>query len=483
MPAATPTPTAPRGDRVVTSVVVAAGAIYATTLTVVTWLRYEAFLPESDLAVFAQFTWLLGRFDSPFSSITLRPMLADHWEPGIALLAPLGTVGIGTVGILVVQAIALGGTAAALLAVARAFGASGWIAAVVPLLWVVSPAVVRANLWDFHPDALIALLLVLTVLGVVTDRTWLAIVAVTMALGLKEDAGLTFGALGLALAWNGRRGVGAALVGVSAVHAVLLNAVVMPGLWPATRAHYTERFVGDRGEGFADVLRFWLDNPVETVTDALSRSNLEILALLVAMTGGLCLLAARWLIVAAPSVGLNLLSAYEGQHTLDYQYWLVPATAVALAGAVGAGRARATWSRPVGGLAVASGIVLAALSLAAIVQVVRDTRDEWSRRSDRRAIVDAVPRDASVSAPLRFLSHLAERHDLYTFPLPFQSEAPESEWTPAQIARARVELDYVVFDPTLTRNPEYEAEMQRLGFVPILRRGTTILYRSSEVAP
>ena len=44
--------------------------------------------------------------------MNLRFLLGDHVEPGIALLAPLGTLRVGAAGILVVQAIALAASAA-----------------------------------------------------------------------------------------------------------------------------------------------------------------------------------------------------------------------------------------------------------------------------------------------------------------------------------------------------------------------------------
>jgi hypothetical protein len=201
------------------------------------------------------------------------------------------------------------------------------------------------------------------------------------------------------------------------------------------------------------------------------------------MTGGLCFLAPRWLVVAAPTVALNLLSAYEGQHTLKYQYWLIPGAAVALAGAIGSGRVVSSTARTVRGGALVIGAVLLVLTAVSVTRIVRDVRDEWPQRENRRAIVAAVPAGASVSAPLRFLSHLAERRTLFTFPVPFVQSAPESEWSPARIAEARSALDYVVYDPQLTDDPEALSKLVRDGFVPVLRRGTATLYRSPSDYP
>ena len=60
--------------------------------------------------------------------------------------------------------------------------------------------------------------------------------------------------------------------------------------------------------------------------------------MLVLTTGGLCLLAPRRLLVVVPAAALNLLSAYDLQHTIQYHYWIVRWASLPPPGAVGAGR-------------------------------------------------------------------------------------------------------------------------------------------------
>jgi uncharacterized membrane protein len=377
----------------------------------------------------------------------------------------------------VTQALTISATALLLLRLSRGFGAAGWVAAIIPLLWLVSPVVVRANLWDFHPDALIAALLVATALAAISQRPAIALLLAALGCSFKEDAGLTFAALGLALAWNRHRRLGFVLAAGAGAWALVLNGVLLPAVWPATREHYTSRFVGDRADGFGSVVRVWIEHPLATVTDALTPTTIGILALLLAMTGGLCLRAKRWLVVALPSVALNLLSAYEGQHTLRYQYWLVPAAAVAIAGAAGAAALSPARARIATRVGLASACGLAILSAVALGRVVADIHQEWPARAHRQAIVDAVPHDASVSAPLRYLSHLASRRDVYTFPDPFAGVAPGFEATPEEVARRRAGVEYVIFDPLATRNPEALEEVRADGFRAVFRAGTATVYR------
>jgi uncharacterized membrane protein len=468
-------------ERVVTRVVLGVSAAYALVVGTLALLRYESFASDFDHGIFSQYVWLLGNFHEPFNTINLRTLLGDHVEPGIALLAPLGTLGLGAPGILVVQTLALAATAPLLLLLARAHGARGWVAAVPALLWCASPVVLRPALHDFHPEALVPVLLVGGCLAVARDRTIWFLVTAVVACAMKEDIGLTFAALGLVLLWEGRRRLGAALAVGAAAYSAFAVYVVLPAFGTAAEEEFGPRFAGDRGDSAADVVRYSLLHPFSAVDRALTPNDVGILVMLVLTTGGLCLLAPRRLLVAVPAAALNLLSAYDLQHTISYHYWIVPAAAVAAAGAVGAGRVSAQSTRTWLGWGATAGILLTVLSLQWSNAIVEQIRFEWPNRNDRQAVLDAVPSGASVSAPMHALAHLAERTRLFVVPepmLPVRVGVKE-DVDRDQLAR---ELEYVVFDPAMkfwgSPNVEQvEAEIERRGFREVMRRGGTILYR------
>ena len=435
------------GDARVRLVVVLVAAAYAVVVGTLALLRYASFASDFDHGIFSQYVWLLGHLHEPFNTINLRTLLGDHVEPGIALLAPLGTLGIGTPGILVVQTLALAATAPLLYLLAREHGAQGWVAALPALLWCASPVVLRPALHDFHPETLVPVLLVGGCLALARDRlVWFGITGV-LACAMKEDVGLTYAALGLVLLWSGRRRLGALVAILGAAWSVVAVYVVLPAFGNAAEQEFGPRFAGDRGDSVADVVRYSVLHPLTAADRALSPQDVGVLAMLVLTTGGLCLLAPRWLLVAVPGAALNLLSAYDLQHTIAYHYWIVPTAAVAVAGAVGAGRvgAPATWLRAGAGV----GVLLVVLSLQWGNAITEQIRFEWDRRADRQAVLDRIPDGASVAAPMQALSHLAERTRLYVVPEPLLAVRVGTEWTAADRERATEELDYIVFDPRL----------------------------------
>jgi uncharacterized membrane protein len=482
-------PTRPTADatRPIGRVVLGVAALYAVVVGVLALLRYESFASDFDHGIFSQYVWLLGHLHDPFNTIVLRTLLGDHVEPGIALLAPLGTLGVGAPGILVVQTLALAATAPLLLVLARESGAHGWVAAVPALLWCASPVVLRPALHDFHPETLVPVLLVGGLVLLARGHAVWFLLAVAVACSMKEDVGLTFAALGLVIAWEGRRRLGLGLAAGAAAWSLIAVYVVLPVFGNAASQEFGPRFAGDRGDSFADVVRYTLLHPFSAVDQALTPTDVGILAMLVLTTGGLCLLAPRRLLVVVPAAALNVFSAYDLQHTIQYHYWIVAMGVVAAAGAVGAGRvapqAATTWLR----WAAAIGVVLLALSLQWSSAIVRQIRFEWPQRADRQAVLDAIPSGASVSAPMHALSHLSERRHLYVVPEPLIAVRVGTEWTAADRERATRDLEYVVFDPGMrfwgsSTVDQVKAEIERRGFREVLRRGDTVLYRKEPGA-
>ena len=462
-------------------VVGAATVAYALALSAVTVLALEAFVAQHDLGAYAQYIWLLGHFEDPFGTIALRPMLEDHFEPTFALLAPLGALGLQATGLLVVQAISIAAVAPLLFVLARQSGATGWLGAAPALLWLVSPAVIKANLYDYHPDTFIPALLIGSVVALNSGRRWLFVLLVVLATGTKEDTGLTVAALGVALAWTGRRRLGTVVAVAAGVWAVALNAIALPRMNEVVRENFTVYFAGNRGDDIGEVLVYWLRHPLDTVAATISLEKLGILVILLASTAGLCLLAARWMVVALPTVAVNLLSAYDPQSKLDYHYWLVPIAGLALAGAIGAGRVPAEWRARWGRAAWVCGALLFLLSLGALSAKVQESRSSWATRGDRRAAVDAIPAGAAVSVPEHYFAPLADRRGLYALPEPFEPFAPATEWGPAERRRATADLDAVILDGA-ERERVSVATLERLGFRPALRRGDVVVYLRPDAA-
>ena len=318
------------------TVVIAGAGVYTLVLSTVSVAKYVTFTTEWDHAIFTQYLWLLGHGASPLNTLNGRFLLGDHIEPGLALLAPLGVVDGTAIALLVLQSIALALVAPILYTLGRHLGVDSWLSAVVPLLWLVSPAVVRPNLWEFHPETVAAPLIALSALAAVTERWRWFVVITIIACTFREDVALLYIGGGVLLFLHGRRRAGVALSSAAALWYATAVLVLIPSFGTALEEDYGPRFAGDRGDSVSDVLRFAIENPLQFLNETFDVANLGILAVLVLTTAGLCCLVPRWIVVPAPILFLNFASSYESQHTLRFQYFVLPAVAIAVAGVMGA---------------------------------------------------------------------------------------------------------------------------------------------------
>lgn len=390
-------------------------AVYSVALSAEAIVDHNSFRTGFDTAIYDQLLWLLSHGDDPFSTVLSRTMLADHFQPGLVLFTPLYWLGLGVPGILAAQSIGLALTAPALFALARTFGATAALGSIPAFLWLASPWVASINLFEFRPSSFVPLLLVLGVLAAVQDRVSLLVVTTVLALSLKEDVSLTYLALGLVLVYQGKRRIGGFLAAGSALWFVVASRI-MESLGGSD--FFGQRFAGERGDSVGDALVWSFQHPLEMVSNVISESALGLVALLVA-TGGLALLAPVWLLLTAPTVAYNALSAYTSQHDLVHHYHQGTLVGLFIAAAIGVGRLGALGRA--GRLVATAGLGLA--GLVALVGAVRvhalPSESPALNRGRTEAALDLVPPGVPIAATRSLLPHLSQRVEVYTLPEPF----------------------------------------------------------------
>ena len=466
----------------------AGAALYAVLLTLESIADHQAFRTGFDTAIADQQLWLLANGHEPFSTITTRSLLAIHFHPSIVIFTPLYWLGLGISGMFAAQSIALGLTAPALYALARECGASAPLAAIPSLLWLACPWVASVNLFEWRPDPFAPVLIVLSVLFALRRRYVLLALTVVLALSLKEDIGLTYVALGVVLAYHGRRGLGACLSLVGAVW-VIGASLAMNALGSGSHQAFSQRWAGDRGNSVGSALLWCLQHPLETLTEVASASLLPVVALVVS-SGGLGLLAPSWLLLAAPTTGYNVLSDYGPQHDLVHHYHLGTLVGLFVAAAVGVSRlpalgTRARW-------AVASTIAVAglvALFGGARVHSLHGDAVRLDAEPTTRAL-ERIPAHLPVAATRTLLPHLSSRSEVWTLPEPFVPIDWGGSLTRSELRERASRVNYVAYaagdqigtvytgDIATTRAiPDIRPQLEKEGFVVIARVGTVEILR------
>lgn len=433
-----PTPVAP--DRRPLLIAAALfGALWGLSL-----LRSWTLLGSYDLGYFSQASWLLREGHDPFVTVRGIHLLGDHAS---FVFYPIAfTFGwLGTAGLLGFQALALAVGVVPLWLLARqVVGLSAGVALGLCGAYALYPALSNVNLFDFHPETVVVPALLGAVWLLHRGGPWWAYgLCVAAVLTSREDVAVTVLCLGLYGMTQRRVRVGAVTAVAAAGWLVLELFVVLPHFAGGTYVQ-GNRF-GQYGATLGEAVVYMLTHPFEVLGDFATKPNLYVIVGLLAPLLFLPVLGWRHLWPGIPLQLAYLLTNVDAAHTLTAQYTVTTIPFMFVGAAFGLRHRRVAGRVPpvaLVGAALACFLVFGTAS-------PRHSPWDWARR-DRvdRARLDAaelVPSDAPVAATVRMWPLLAERRDLYPFPMPLERYFAQSDdrKTPEQ---RLAELRWVVLD-------------------------------------
>jgi hypothetical protein len=265
---------------------------------------------------------------------------------------------------------------------------------------------------------------------------------------------------------------------------VFALAIFMPA-FSGSVSWYAKRFAGDRGDSVGDAFVWMLGHPNSAAADLFTGQNILICAALVLTCGGLCFLAPRWMLLGAPALAHNLLSAYPAQHQLARHYFVPVTLSFAIAAAVGVNRVAALGraSRLVLSVSVMAAlfcVVFGVYSVRSASELSAEETASPGRVAVRRAALALIPEGAAVTASPRLAAHLSQRQEIYAFPLPFLGRRElGTDWSEKEMARRARGVRWVALD-TGDRPTEFQDGPERL--LPLLPRlGFREIYREGSV--
>ena len=392
--------------------------LFAGIVFLVSWWQWWTFQYGTfDLAFYVQSLWLALRGEWTVSLLNV-PLMGNHAEPIVFLLTPLFAIWPHPMLFVAAQTLAFATMPFTAWRISRRLEIERPAAICLALATVVTPAALSIGIYEFHPEALAAPLLLLLIEARLAERHgrfWLWFIAV---LSVKENLALmlvAFCAVWAVLDWKrGRAWVlrwDVVPLGVAAGWLVFCGKVISPWL-NAGNVDYLQLY-GHLGTSGGDILVKFFTEPerlFKALHVALTHGNL-LPAMLVPFLL-LPLFRPRWLLIAGPLLGQHLLSWRYSEWSLGAHYpapfiplfWIAAAeamtrirrqkTAAALLLAACA-LAHLRWGP-------ARDIALAATQLAPVLE-----QREWKAQMLRD-----IPDSASVTAAVPYLSHLATREHL-----------------------------------------------------------------------
>ena len=303
--------------------------VYAVEMSHQVVLRYDTFKATAfDLGNMDQVLWntIHGRlFQFTNQAIDWYgppTRLAFHFEPIILPLSLLYVFHADPRILLVFQTLALASGALPVFLLTRRY-LREWpiLAALMAMAYLLSPALLGVNIFDFHPVALATPLLLYAVLALTYKRYVWFLIACVLAAACKEDVPLTIAVFGILVIWKyklPRLGITLMIGGV--LWSFLAFKVIMPHFYPGVQANnfwYRYEALGSSpGAAIANILV----HPWILFTTFFTLDRLYYMAGLVRSVGFLPLLAPEWLLPILPGLAINLLSTDPLLYSGVYQY-------------------------------------------------------------------------------------------------------------------------------------------------------------------
>lgn len=431
----------------------AVGLVWVVVFSVLVVRRHEGFWDvDFDMGIYDQAVWLVAR-GRGFITVRGLPVFGHHATFGLALFAPASWLGAGPNVWNVIQVVVLALGAVPVYLLGRTRQLAPWSAAALGLAFLLHPALQFLGWELLHPETLaITPLLAAWLCAVRGSWRWFAFWSV-LALSMKEDVALALVVLGLVLALAprsvaGARKAGLVTVGLALAWFVLVALVLLPVV-SGQSAHYEGLYQGVGGSPGGILETFWRD-PGNLTGRLVSSETGDFAWRLLAPFGPVGLLAPGALAVGLPQFVLDAISDVSWTRQITFHYVALPLVAAALAMVEGT----ALLVRR-GGITrwLAPSVVLACALAATLAwgpsPVGAEYREGWwpptadERIGAKRAAVEAVPGDASVSAAYTLVPHLSRRAEIFSFPNPWQRS---NYGVPGSPARDASRIEWLVID-------------------------------------
>ncbi len=325
---------------------------YAIIMSYQSVLRYVTFKATAfDLGNLDQVLWntihghpffWTNQADNWFGPPT---RLAQHVEPIILPLSLLYVFHSDPRILLIFQTLVLASGALPVYLLTRKY-LPDWplLAAVMAGAYLISPALLGINIFDFHPVSLATPLLLYALLALNYERYFWFVIACILASACKEEIPAVVALLGVLVIWKYKSPrLGTALIVCGLLWSVIAVAVIEPHFYPGTQHNtfwYRYTALGSTpGNAVINVLL----HPWLLIITFVTLDRVYYLAGLLRSTGFFALLAPEWLLPTLPSLAINLLSGDQLLYTGVYHYNAAIIPFIMMAAIVGLQRFIRTW--------------------------------------------------------------------------------------------------------------------------------------------
>jgi uncharacterized membrane protein len=398
-------------------------AIGLLVLFSISAFRHYQFRSDWDLSIFVQGIYLISQGKSPDSTLIGIHMLADHVSFMLYPLAVIYRLFSTPYSLLFIQSLAIVLALFPLRALAKMAGLGRSQTLVIGIAYLLYPTTLFSNMFDFHPEVLTIPFFFGAILAARANRLGWFTLCLVIILSCRDALALNVVPMGLWLLWcERRRWAGAIAIGGGIAWFLIATKVIIPAIAGDTlnmlettaKLHY-----GSLGSSFTEVFQNLFLRPQIVLGKIFSLDTVKYLLLLyIPVFWGLIPRYMAPLLVAIPTLAMNILADYAPQRAVMFHYDvpIVPFVFVAIIAAMAHDK---TWLRQSKHiltwccLLIVLGGGLRSLKPHLVAQPYN-----WTNvQADHQALTQVRPSSNVLSTGI-FLPHLANRSIITPFPPP-----------------------------------------------------------------
>ena len=405
------------------------GGAVAFFLLVSIWTvcRVRSFMtPSYDFSIFAQMFHSMRTTGLPVTTIERDGALshfAVHVSPIYYLLLPFYCLVPRPETLQVLQAAVLASAVIPLWKLGKCHGLNPMVRAMLCLTLLLYPAYAGGTSYDIHENAFLTPLILWLFYGIDRKNVPVTGAAAALTLMVKEDAAVYVAVIALyllvsAVLRKDRQNLitGAVMLTGALVYFVLVTGY-LANSGDGVMTYRYKNFMYDGSGSLVTVVKAVLMNPMKAIFECVDKEKLKFIALTLLPLAGLPLVTRRYerYILLIPYVLVNLMSDYQYQHDIFFQYTygatacLVYLALVNLADMPKPGRrtAAALAALCISAVCFGGKILPVAVKYPGYCIQYADYYDNL------RQTLDVVPEEAPVAATTYFTTYLSQREILY----------------------------------------------------------------------
>lgn len=426
--------------------------------------RYLCFAtPNFDFGIFSQMFYYLKTEFVPLTTCEREKLLshfAVHLSPIYYVLLPLYFIFPSPLTLQISQALLLGSALIPLYLIAKHYKLSNKLVLLLMIAAAFYPALSAGTLYDFHENAFLPPLILWMLYFAEKEKFVPMYIFAGLTLATKEDAAIYVAFIALYFIFSGRQKKHGFIMFFLSVIYFAFAVFILRNYGDGAMTGRFDNFITDQNLGLVDVIITIFKNPAYLLSQCMSDEKLLFVLFMMLPLGFLPILSKKWsqFILIGPLVLINLMSTYQYQHSIYFQYVYGTLAVLFYLAVINLSSAPANLKKYIAPAAVVFSVIMFAFSLSPKLTYVNRLSVNKEDYTRIRSALNTIEEDASVLSTTFFMPYLSQRKEIY------------------EIEYCVKDTDYVVIDlryPSADENREkidmekYKLTLKENGLVEI----------------